>query len=91
MISPMPTRLQQFKRFQQPGTQIMCLACHLPRIVFGLATNDTGDCPRCGYKGWDYSDELDGFTQRSIVDGQFSGAIVERRRDPGRGRPVRAA
>jgi len=89
MISGMATNLREFKRFQRPGTQIVCLACNTPRVVFGLASNDTADCPRCGYRGWDYSDELDGYTQRAIVEGAFSGPIVERRRDPGR--RVRAA
>jgi hypothetical protein len=84
MISAMPTNLREFKRFQRPGTQIVCLACNMPRVVFGLAGGDTANCPRCGYKGWDYSDELDGFTQRAIVEGQFAGTLVERRKNPDR-------
>ena len=89
MLSAMPANPRRVKRFKQAGKQIACLACRLPRVVFGFGASDTGDCPRCGYRGWDYSDELDGFTQRSIADGAFTGAIVERRQDPGR--RVRAA
>jgi hypothetical protein len=84
MLSAMATNPRRFKRFQQPGAQIACLACRFPRVVFGFATGETGDCPRCGYRGWDYSDELDGSTQRSIVAGAFAGAIVERRKHPDR-------
>jgi hypothetical protein len=72
----------EIKRFQQPGTQIICLACRAPRVVFGLSASDIGQCPRCSYRGWDYSDELDGFTQRAIMEGRFDGAIVDRRSRP---------
>jgi hypothetical protein len=45
--------------------QIECLCCGAERIMIG---RDAGDCPRCHYLGWTYSDELDGWTRRMIVN-----------------------
>jgi hypothetical protein len=37
-------------------------------MVFGV---ETGECPRCHYLGWTYAEELDGSTQRLIMNGAF--------------------
>ena len=47
---------------------IACLACGEIRIAFGAKT---GECPRCHYLGWTYAEELDGSTQRLIMNGAF--------------------
>jgi hypothetical protein len=49
--------------------QIACLACGETRVVFGV---ETGECPRCHYLGWTYSDELDGSTRRMILNRAFA-------------------
>jgi uncharacterized paraquat-inducible protein A len=60
------------KRIQRKATQIECLACGATRVVSGLGTHETGECPRCRYLGWTYSDELDGTTRRAIMNGEFA-------------------
>ena len=60
------------KRIKREATQIECLACGATRVVSGLATHETGECPRCRYLGWTYSDELDGTTRRMIMNGEFA-------------------
>jgi len=47
--------------------QIECLLCGTARIVFGRRKEDMGVCLSCGYRGWTYSDELDGTTKRLIL------------------------
>ena len=47
---------------------IACLACGETRVAFGAKT---GECPRCHYLGWTYAEELDGSTQRLIMNGAF--------------------
>jgi hypothetical protein len=49
--------------------QIACLACSATRVVFGTTLAETGECPRCRYVGWTYSDDLDGTTKRMIMNG----------------------
>jgi uncharacterized paraquat-inducible protein A len=61
-------------------TQIECLACGATRIVFGLGREDTGECPRCHYLGWGFSDDLDGSTRRLIMNGAFAVPPAERPR-----------
>jgi hypothetical protein len=65
------------KRIQREATQIACLACGATRVVTGLATHETGECPRCRYLGWTYSDELDGTTRRAIMNGEFAANAVD--------------
>lgn len=50
-------------------TRIECLACGATRIAFGIARLEAGECPRCHYLGWSYSDELDGSVRRLIMNG----------------------
>lgn len=57
---------------RRQATQIECLACGAKRLVSGLATHETGECLRCRYVGWTYSDELDGTTRRAIMNGEFA-------------------
>jgi len=52
------------KRPERQVTQIECLACGEMRVVAALAKNGAGTCPRCGYGGWTYAEELDGTTRR---------------------------
>lgn len=60
------------KRIRHEATQIECLACGATRVVSGLAMHETGECPRCRYLGWTYSDELDGTTRRMIMNREFA-------------------
>jgi hypothetical protein len=60
------------RRVQREATQIACLACGATRVVPGLGTHETGECPRCHYLGWTYSDELDGTMRRMIMNGEFA-------------------
>jgi hypothetical protein len=46
--------------------QMACLACGETRVVSG---HETGECPRCHYVGWAYTDDLDGSTVRMIMNG----------------------
>jgi uncharacterized paraquat-inducible protein A len=78
------TSIAQAQLLQLRATGIKCLACDTARVVFGLAAHETGRCSRCGYRGWTYSDELDGSTHRLLLDGTFTGTVVERRKDPRR-------
>jgi uncharacterized paraquat-inducible protein A len=74
------------KRTDREATPIECLACGARRIVPGLGTAEPGECPRCGYLGWTYSDELDSSTCRMIMKAAFAGrafaghGIAQRRR-----------
>jgi hypothetical protein len=70
------------KRLDRHPTEIRCLICKTNRVVFGTGTYETGRCPRCNYLGWEYSDELDGFTRRMVVSGTYHGSVVERRKGP---------
>ena len=45
--------------------QIECLCCGAQRVML---ERDAGDCPRCHYLGWTYSEDLDGWTQRLIAN-----------------------
>jgi hypothetical protein len=63
--------------------QIACLACSTVRVVYGIKPRETGDCPQCGYVGWTYSDDLDGWTRRMIVNGRLAVA-TPRHRSPRR-------
>jgi hypothetical protein len=67
-------------RPQPSPTQIECLACGAVRVVHGLRKEDTGECPRCHYVGWAYSDELDGTTRRQIMNGSLAVPQTERTR-----------
>jgi hypothetical protein len=49
--------------------RIACLACGETRILLGV---ETGECPRCHYLGWVEAEELDGSTQRLIMNGAFA-------------------
>jgi hypothetical protein len=51
--------------------QIECLACGAERVL--EPGTETGECPRCGYLGWTYSEELDPATRRMIMNGAFGG------------------
>jgi Zn finger protein HypA/HybF involved in hydrogenase expression len=48
--------------------QIECLCCGAERVML---RRDAGECPGCHYLGWTYSDDLDGTTQRLIVNRVF--------------------
>ena len=65
-------------------SSVECLACGERRSLDADAHTNlaTGECPRCRFRGWDYSDELDGFTQRMVFNGAFNGPVVERRSAP---------
>ena len=52
---------------ERDALQIECLACGTARVVPGTAAGETGECPRCRYRGWDYSDDLDGTTLRQAA------------------------
>jgi len=56
---------------------IECLRCgHARKFLPGPSRSTDGDeCPRCGYMGWAYSDELSESTRRRLRD-----VPVERRR-----------
>ena len=68
------------KRNDREARQIECLACGATRIVTSLGVAETGECQRCGYLGWTYSDELDSSTRRMIMNGAFAGHWVAARR-----------
>ena len=53
---------------QTAPREIQCLCCGAERVML---ERDAGDCPRCHYLGWTYSDELDGYTQRLIQNRAF--------------------
>jgi len=72
----------QRMRLERHPTEIKCLICGTARIVFGIGPQDTGRCSRCQYVGWEYADELDGFTHRMVVTGRYGGTVVDRRRAP---------
>ncbi len=57
--------------------QIECLACGAVRVTFGTGLAETGECRRCGYLGWTYSEDLDSTTERMIMNG----ALARRPRD----------
>ena len=59
--------------------QIECLACSATRVVSGIGHAETGECLRCHYLGWTYSDELDGATRRLIMNGGLAGVPAARR------------
>jgi uncharacterized paraquat-inducible protein A len=61
------------------ASQIECLACGAARIVSGVCHGETGECPRCHYLGWTYSDELDGTTRRLIMNGGLAAPPKRRR------------
>jgi hypothetical protein len=69
------------KRIEREATQIECLACGATRVVSGLEVHATGECPRCRYLGWTYSDELDGTTRRMIMNGEFASTGPDRLRE----------
>ena len=71
------------------ATQIECLACGARRIVFGLGRADTGECTRCHYLGWGFSDDLDGSTRRQIMNGALAVPPAARPRYGEIGRPSR--
>ncbi len=58
--------------------QIECLACGAIRVAFGATLTATGECPRCGYLGWTYADDLDGTTQAMIMNGLLAKRQPER-------------
>jgi hypothetical protein len=66
-------------------TQIECLACGAVRVVYGIAHGDTGECPRCCYLGWTYSEDLDGSTRRMIMNGRLAVPPPRRKHHPRRG------
>ncbi len=69
------------KRADRRATEIECLACGARRIVTGLGTAETGECPRCGYLGWTYSDERGRSIRRMVMKGTFARhGIAARRR-----------
>jgi hypothetical protein len=70
-------------REQKSPSRIECLACGEVRVVTGTGTEARGECPRCHYLGWAYSDELDGSTRRQIMNGALAVPPAER---PRRGR-----
>ena len=55
--------------------------------MFGLGRADTGECPRCHYLGWGFSDDLDGSTRRQIMNGALAVPPAERPRYGEIGRP----
>ena len=59
---------------------IECLACGAARVVFGIGHCETGECLRCHYLGWTYSDELDASTRRQIMNGRLAIPHRPRRR-----------
>ncbi len=80
----MPTSRR--KRMRRQATQIECLACGATRVVKGHGTAETGECPRCRYLGWTYSEGLDGTTRRMIMNGNFGLGSAESSSD---GAPAR--
>jgi hypothetical protein len=66
-------------RAARPPIQIECLACGAARVVKGIGHGETGECERCHYLGWTYSDELDGSTRRMIMNGKLAVPPVPRR------------
>jgi hypothetical protein len=52
-----------------PSRQIECLACGAVRVVLGTSSEETGECPRCGYLGWAYAEDLDWATEKAIMNG----------------------
>jgi uncharacterized paraquat-inducible protein A len=60
------------------STKIECLACSATRLVSGIGHAETGECPRCHYLGWTYSDELDGSTRRLIMNGGLAASPAAR-------------
>lgn len=71
------SHVRPFKRPPVPK-QISCLACGDVRVVFGLSSQETGECQRCRYVGWQHSDELDGTTQRAILSAHSAAAALRR-------------
>ena len=72
---------------QKTPVQIECLACGEVRFVTGVGTEARGECPRCHYLGWAYSEELDGITRREIMNGTLAVPPAARPRgDAGRSR-----
>jgi uncharacterized paraquat-inducible protein A len=65
---------------QRSPILIGCLACGASRVVFSVVHGETGECPRCHYLGWTYSDELDGSTRRLILNGGLAVSQLPRRR-----------
>ena len=47
---------------------IQCLSCGAHRNTNGTHSADTGECPRCGYLGWTYTNKLDATTAKMIVN-----------------------
>jgi hypothetical protein len=66
---------------RQTPTKIECLACGEARIVYGLGRVDTGECPRCRYAGWGFSDELDSLTRSQIMNGMPAASPSDRPKD----------
>jgi hypothetical protein len=53
-----------------PRVVVECLKCGLPRTVRGdvMHAMGAGHCPRCGYVGWAFSDDLDEDERRALRD-----------------------
>lgn len=60
--------------------QIECLACGAKRVAAGIGHAEIGECPRCRYLGWTYSDDLDGATRRLIMNGGLARSPARRDR-----------
>ena len=75
---------------QQSPIRIECLACGAARVVTERGTEGRGECPRCHYLGWEYSDELDSTTRRQIMNGALAVPPAERPRRGGTRRRRRA-
>lgn len=76
-------------RDQQTPVKIECLACGEVRVVTGVGTEARGECPRCHYVGWAYSDELDGSTRSEIMNGALAVPPAARPRRDSRRPPRR--
>ena len=61
--------------------QIECLACGAKRVASGIGHAESGECPRCRYLGWTYSDDLDGSTRRLIMNGGLARSPARRHRN----------
>jgi uncharacterized paraquat-inducible protein A len=60
--------------------EIECLTCGAVRVVLGTSSEETGECPRCGYLGWAFAEDLDWVTERAIMNGAHARPAFTRTR-----------
>ena len=60
---------RQGSRVEERPMSIECLVCHAVRVVAAPANGGAGNCPRCGYAGWTYAEDLDSTALRTVTDG----------------------